>query len=266
MTATSKQKIHYCDPYFFAPRHPITISVIGAGGTGSFLISRLARLDFALRQLEHPGLHVKVYDGDIIEPHNVGRQNFTRNEVGFYKASTMIEKVNFAFGLDWESENIMIKADKIQPSNIIITCVDNALFRMQMNTIIKNAKSINYRSDYKSSYYWIDCGNGKDFGQVVVSTIGDIKQPKESEYELIPSLKTVVDIFGDLEAFDDVEHQGIENCSFRESIERQDLFINDIISTLASDMICKLLRYKYLTHQGVVVNQASLQQRGILIK
>ncbi|TDO68768.1 PRTRC genetic system ThiF family protein [Flavobacterium chryseum] len=266
MKIANKQKVHYCDPYFFSPRHPITITVIGAGGTGSFLISRLARLDFALRQLEHPGLHVKVYDGDIIEPHNVGRQNFTRNEIGLYKASTMIEKVNFAFGLDWEADNIMVKPKDVTNSNIIVTCVDNAAFRMQLNDLIMKNYKISNRLDYTTSFYWLDCGNGKDFGQVVLSTMGKIKQPKNSEFELISDLRTVVEVFGDLGTFDNIESQGIENCSFRESIERQDLFINDMISNLASDMLWKLLRYKYLTHHGVVLNQGTLQQRGLIIK
>jgi PRTRC genetic system ThiF family protein len=268
MTTTDiKVKRHYCDSYFFSPQHPITINVVGAGGTGSFLISRLARLDFALRQLEHPGLHVKVFDGDVIEAHNVGRQNFTRNEIGLFKASTMIQKVNFAFGLDWEADNSMIDPKNLNPANLIITCVDSAKFRMELSNLIKNQYfRRSTRTDYSTSFYWLDCGNGKDFGQVVLSTTKSIDQPKNSEFELLADLKSVVEIFGNLENFDNEESQGIAGCSFRESIERQDLFINDMISTLASDMIWKLLRYKYLTHQGVVLNLGTLQQRGLIIK
>ena len=260
----NKVKVHYCDKYLMSPTHPVSITVIGCGGTGSFLLSRLARLDFALRQLDHPGLHVHAIDGDIVEQHNVGRQNFTENEIGKYKASTMIEKINFAFGLDWESTNKMVKVSEIVHSNIIITCVDNAKFRMDL----ANSKEIykkHFNDPYENVFYWLDCGNGKDFGQVILSTPQKIKQPS-SEFETIDYLKSVVEIYGNLEEFDNEESQGIKSCSFRDSLEKQDLFINDLVSTQASDIILKLLRYKYITYQGVIINQATLQQRGILIK
>lgn len=260
----NKEKVHYCPNYLMSPTHPVTITVIGCGGTGSFLLSRLARLDFALRQLEHPGLHVHVIDGDIIELHNAGRQNFTENEVGKYKASTMVEKINFAFGLDWESTNKMIKVSEIIPSNFIITCVDSAKFRMSLHENLN--KISNGNRAYNSPYYWLDCGNGKDFGQVILSTIREIPQPKSKEFETFSKLKSVVDIYGDLENFDNKESQGIESCSFRESLEKQDLFINDIISTIAADLIMKLLRFKRISIHGAIVNQGTYKQTGILIK
>lgn len=265
---TTKENIHYCASYFMNPTHPITVALIGAGGTGSFLISRLARLDFALRQLNHPGLHVTLYDGDIIEPHNVGRQNFTLNEIGQYKASTMIEKVNFAYGLDWEAFNIMVKPVDVCEANILITAVDNAKFRMGVHKLIKQSKMISksYYSPYNLRFYWLDCGNGKDFGQVVLSTMAEIKQPKESQHNVFGILKSVVDIYGDLEEFDDKEHQGIESCSFVESVNKQDLFINDTISTMACDMLWKLCRYKYIAYNGVVVNHGNYRQVGIPIR
>lgn len=260
----AKQKVHYCPNYLMSPTHPVTITLIGCGGTGSFIISRLARLDFALRQLDHPGLHVHVFDGDIVEPHNVGRQNFTSNEIGKFKATTMVEKVNMAFGLDWEATNIIVNPKNLCASNIIITAVDDARFRMQLDKGFK-ATFPSGRA-YQTPYYWLDCGNGKDFGQIILSTIRDIKQPVESDYDLIGKLKSVVDIYGDLENFDNIEVQGIESCSFRESLEKQDLFINDIISTAACDLLMKLLRFKFITHQGIVINQSNFKQVGILIK
>ena len=65
---------HYPPNYFFSPTHPITIALVGAGGNGSLLLARLARLDHALFQMGHPGLHLTVFDGDTVQPSNVGRQ------------------------------------------------------------------------------------------------------------------------------------------------------------------------------------------------
>ena len=38
------KKIHFTDRYLLNPRHPVTVFVIGAGGTGSQVITNLARM------------------------------------------------------------------------------------------------------------------------------------------------------------------------------------------------------------------------------
>lgn len=49
------KKIHFTDRYLLNPRHPVTVFVIGAGGTGSQVITNLARMSMALQALGHPG-------------------------------------------------------------------------------------------------------------------------------------------------------------------------------------------------------------------
>ena len=66
------KKIHYTDSYLLKPYHPVTIHVAGAGGTGSQVITNLARMNVALQALGHPGLHVTVFDPDIITEANIG--------------------------------------------------------------------------------------------------------------------------------------------------------------------------------------------------
>ena len=48
------KKIHYTDNYLLSPHHPVSVHVIGAGGTGSQVATNLARMDMALRALGHP--------------------------------------------------------------------------------------------------------------------------------------------------------------------------------------------------------------------
>ena len=60
------KKIHFTDRYLLNPRHPVTVFVIGAGGTGSQVITNLARMNMALQALGHPGLHVTVFDPDTV--------------------------------------------------------------------------------------------------------------------------------------------------------------------------------------------------------
>ena len=81
-------------PYFINGQHRITISLIGAGGNGSLILTKLARLNEALIHLDHPGLYVYVTDFDIVEQHNIGRQLFTKGDVGSFKADCLISKIN----------------------------------------------------------------------------------------------------------------------------------------------------------------------------
>lgn len=257
-----KQTIHYVPDYFTNLPHPVTISLIGCGGTGSLILARLARLDQAFRQLDHPGLHVTVYDGDIVEEHNVGRQNFTMNDVGQYKSSCTVEKVNMAFGLQWDAVNQFI-ANDVPPANIIITAVDNAALRM---SIYKKLKKSTGGVDFTKVFYWLDTGNGKDFGQVILGTVGNHSREIKSDFIVQHHLRNVVDVFGNLTKHDTKKAQGIASCSFAESIMHQDLFINDAVSVQAVNLLWKLLRDYKISYHGVIINQATLQQRGIPIK
>ena len=54
------KRVHYIDNYLVNPQHPVTVNLIGAGGTGSQVLTCLARLDAALRGLGHPGLFVTL--------------------------------------------------------------------------------------------------------------------------------------------------------------------------------------------------------------
>ena len=68
------KRVHYTDSYLMNPQHPVTVNIIGAGGTGSQVLTGMARLDVTLRALGHPGLFVTVYDPDIVTDANIGRQ------------------------------------------------------------------------------------------------------------------------------------------------------------------------------------------------
>ena len=50
------KRVHYTDSYLMNPQHPVTVNIIGAGGTGSQVLTGMARLDVTLRALGHPGV------------------------------------------------------------------------------------------------------------------------------------------------------------------------------------------------------------------
>ena len=95
------KKIHYTDNYLLSPHHPVSVHVIGAGGTGSQVGTNLARMDMALRALGHPGLHVTVFDPDTVSKANIGRQLFSESEIGLNKAVALVTRINRFFGSTW---------------------------------------------------------------------------------------------------------------------------------------------------------------------
>ncbi len=80
------KRVHYIDNYLLNPQNPVTVNLIGAGGTGSQVLTNLARLDVTLRVLNHPGLFVTVYDPDVVTESNIGRQLFSSSDIGLNKA------------------------------------------------------------------------------------------------------------------------------------------------------------------------------------
>lgn len=255
-----KETIHYAPTYFIEPVHPITVALIGCGGTGSLVAPRLARLDYVLKELGLPGLYVTVYDGDTVEQNNVGRQNFNKNDIGDFKAANIVQKINLSYGLDWECKIKYV--EDIPQANIIISCVDNVEFRNNVHKKFRFDCS-NLSTDYNTRYYWLDCGNGKDFGQVVLGTFKSIEQPKKSIYNCQGKLPSVIDIYGELSQYDTQEAQGITGCSMAESLAKQDVFINDEIAIQAVKIVQQLVRNYRISYHGAVVNQATNKVVGI---
>ena len=61
----------------------VKVVLVGAGGTGSHVLRRLANMHLAMVELGHPeGLDVLVVDPDTVSKTNVGRQNFWPSDVG----------------------------------------------------------------------------------------------------------------------------------------------------------------------------------------
>lgn len=119
------KKIHFTDRYLLNPRHLVTVFVIGAGGTGSQVITNLARMSMALQALGHPGLHVTVFDPDTVSQANIGRQLFSETELGLNKAVSLVTRINRFFGYAWTAEPQCFPTRNFSEdstANIIITC------------------------------------------------------------------------------------------------------------------------------------------------
>ena len=183
------KKIHFTDRYLLNPRHPVTVFVIGAGGTGSQVITNLARMSMALQALGHPGLHVTVFDPDTVSQANIGRQLFSETELGLNKAVSLVTRINRFFGYAWTAEPQCFPTRNFSgesTANIIITCTDNIRSRLTLWKFLKKVRKENF-SDHSAPIYWMDFGNSQTKGQVIIGTVREkVLQPSSQEYIPMP--------------------------------------------------------------------------------
>jgi PRTRC genetic system ThiF family protein len=254
------KKVHFTHNYLLNPYHPLSVYVIGAGGTGSQVVTALARIDHSLRCLGHKGLQVTVFDDDIVTEANLGRQLFTPQEVGSNKATVLVTRINRFFGLGWDAMPCRYPSkDADDTANIIISCVDNAKARIAIGKNIRHYQQTN-GDDRKDLYYWLDFGNTADTGQVVLGTIKGHKQPKSKESETIDKLPCVDERF-DLSSVN--EKDSGPSCSLAEALEKQDLFINSTLAQLGCNLLWKLITNGCIEHNGLFLNLRTMRVNPI---
>lgn len=194
------------------PTYPFDIHLIGAGGTGLKVLRGLCELNEALMAFEKPGISVTLYDGDIIEASNLGRQMYHEDELGEIKSMAAISRVNAYYGYMWKYRPHL---DKYTPTilkpAIVIGCTDSVDARKITLSKIKGQKVI-----------YIDAGNGKDFGQVFVQ-----KGPKGRIKDWLDTNPS--------------EEEDLPSCSLAEALTKQNPTINGWVSQIVLQKLSDLL-------------------------
>lgn len=151
---------------------PVKVIILGAGGTGGYLIPHLYRMISAVNR----NIRVILCDGDVVEEKNLIRQNFVRQDIGQNKARVLAERYAAAFGMEAEYipdfiEDIDKLKNILQPDFaadsdrntrrtqrvILVGAVDNNKSRRLCHQVFCEADNLIY----------IDSGNGLQTGQVV---------------------------------------------------------------------------------------------------
>ncbi len=153
----------------------VKIFVIGAGGTGSFAALNLARLAFELRRIGK-AVEITIIDPDRVASANIPRSNFCAAEIGRFKSQTIAERITLAWGLEIGYSNEKLDYEKhIKPSSngfkeitILVGCVDNHIARREIHRALQ--ESSKYNSNSAPEFWWIDGGNGKSSGQVLIGS------------------------------------------------------------------------------------------------
>lgn len=254
------KKVHYTNNYLLAPYHPLTVTVVGAGGTGCQVLTALARINCALQGLGHVGLEVTAYDDDIVTRANLGRQLFTPLEIGANKAEVLITRINRFFGFEWKAKPCRYPCGEgYELGNITITCVDNVKARIEIGKYLRSKKNLCH-DDQRKPFYWLDFGNTADTGQVVLGTIETTKQPKGKKSEAVSKMPCVDKLF-DLTKVDDKDSG--PSCSLAEALRKQDLFINSTISQLGCNLLWKLISQGSIDCNGLYLNLKTMKVNPI---
>lgn len=266
---TQKPCVHFTDSALIRAGNPITLNLIGAGGTGSQVLTALARMNHALNELRHAGLHVRLWDDDTVTEANLGRQLFAECELGMYKSVALINRINRFFGTDWKAESRKFETDlfdnipKCASATITVSCVDNVKTRFSIAEILTDLKKYG-RYGRDTPKYWLDFGNSQNTGQVILATVGNVWQPESEKFTPIGCLPFVTEEFGDLltqsEQSDDTP-----SCSLADALEKQDLFINSTLAQMGCSLLWNLFRNGLTDTRGFFLNLKDFRTQPLKI-
>lgn len=215
-----------CPNYLLDPVLPVSVAIIGIGGTGSKMATNVCMIDKALKEFGHLGLQITLFDPDEVSSSNIVRQTYQKHEIGYNKAFITSVKINQFYGI--QSEFVKERFDKVS-FNVIISCVDTLDSRKQIKQLIENAiEQPESNEENVFPYLWIDCGNGNDYGQICCKAYHS--KDKEEGMDFF-------DIYSDA-----VEDKTAPSCSLKEALDSQSLFVNTIAATLAGNMLWDLFR------------------------
>lgn len=106
-----------------------------------------------------------IADGDVVEPKNLGRQNFVQSDIGEFKSVALARRYSGAFGIPIRAIrgflDDIVGLRKHTPQ-LVVGCVDRHAARRTI-------------AEYMSHAYecaWIDSGNETVAGQVVLGYTG----------------------------------------------------------------------------------------------
>ena len=136
----------------------IGLSLVGCGGTGSWLAPAICRVGKLLQERFHKEVRISFFDPDTVEENNIYRQNFSAAELGRNKAETLAARFGLAWGIEINAVPEKFDHPEWDDLTLVIGCVDNAEARRMINNSIGNRG------------WWLDSGNEKNSGQILLGS------------------------------------------------------------------------------------------------
>jgi PRTRC genetic system ThiF family protein len=225
--------------------------VVGAGGTGSFVIPAIARLMFELKQQQSKPVEMLIVDPDVVEGGSIPRSNFCSAEIGGFKAQSLAKRITLAWGLECHYANELFDAEKHLKAStsdyrsmaVIVGCVDNHSARRDIHLAIDKYRR--YGSSDAPDLWWIDGGNGRSSGQVLLGS--NTKRIKPDQHftgtSICRSLPAPSLVHPDLlEAEKEARSEDFErlSCPNRIRLGEQSLNINQRVAIEMTEMLTQM--------------------------
>lgn len=251
---------------FLLPAGPITIALVGCGGTGSHIAQALARIAAHTRHGREQ-LRLVFLDGDHVEEKNVGRQLFGPGDVGQNKAIALAARFNHLFGLAIEAIPAMatqtllqeIRTDgqrvraSIRPAGVglLIGAVDSAAGRRVLATTL---------SASKHWQLWLDSGNHEASGQVVIGSETEAEGLADAiKLGLCTKLPAPSLVYPELLGR---TVQRRQDCA--EAVEQniQALMVNQMMGAIVAEYLAQIVLHRRLTAFQTTVDLRTLSMRS----
>lgn len=236
-------------PDTFVNEQNLKVAVIGAGGTGSHIVGKLAMLKRLLDAINNEERtlcnieQIHVYDSKQVNQFALARGLFTIGEVGANKATALATRYNNMLNSEtFRAYETNFKASDIPRYDVIITSVDQAKIRVEIGN-----------QPIRKDALWLDCGVNKNEFSVILGELGQ-KSDK---------LPNVLDLT-DLESVDDSINKE-PSCSVMTSIDRQIPFINDTNASFAISLLSQLFLQGQIEVSGCITDLNTLRSTPIEI-
>ena len=182
-------------------------------------------------------LPLTFVDPDVVEPKNLGRQNFAPAEVGRNKAEVLAWRYNLAFGLAIRARAMRFDEAKLPLPNyrswaLIVGAVDNAAARASIAEVVRLD---HVRHADRHAWWWLDGGNEEHAGRVILGDREDLTAPEISPLGFCAGLPLPSVVAPELvESPEAAEAPEPESCAELAVRDAQSLMINQAIAGYAA--------------------------------
>ncbi|MBE9017561.1 ThiF family adenylyltransferase [Chroococcidiopsidales cyanobacterium LEGE 13417] len=233
-------------PLMLADRDRVHFVVVGAGGTGGWIIGAIARLMLEIESKTTKTASCTVVDFDVVEAKNIPRQNFQSSEIGLFKAQVLAARYSLAWGCKISSVTQPFCQDTIgcywDKLTVIVGCVDNAAARVEIGKCLDRNPS-----DRPPSIWWLDCGNHafSSSGQVLLGSSNRFCLERAFDNPNSPNFcihlpSPALQHPELLVALPEELNSTKLSCAEIQARDRQSLFVNSQVAAIASDYLLAL--------------------------
>ena len=208
-----------------------SIVIVGTGGTGGFLADQVCRL-FTGRRCK-----ITLVDPDTVERRNLLRQAFYPEDIGRRKAEALATRLAQRYDRPVSYCCLPLNDDNaiglVADNKLVISCVDNAEARVSMAKVM----------DHRQASWWIDAGNGRNHGQVLIGNVSHawaLRNSFDSASQTCYRLPNPLFQRPDLRQ--ESQDSGLDlDCAAALDLQEQDPAINPMMANLVAHVIRRLL-------------------------